>query len=89
MGPFVHKRKSFEHEKEVRAVVTRFPAEGELGDTITSGIPIRIDLNVLVETVYIAPDAPSWVGDLVKSVIQRYGFNFNVEASQLNQRPVF
>ena len=93
LTPFVHKRKSFEHEREVRAVVTKWPI-GDKGmdftqETIGHGLKIKIDVEGLVERIYIAPSAPGWFADLVSSLIQRYGYNFDVEHSKLNEQPVF
>lgn len=91
---FVHKRKSFKHEQEVRALVWKPPtvAEDRIGhyqDTITDGVNIRVNVEHLVEKVYVAPSAPSWLSDLVRAVAQRYGFTFEVAPSKLDERPIF
>jgi len=93
LTPFVHKRKSFEHEREVRAVVTKWPVS-ENGmdftkDTIVGGLKIRVDLELLIEQVFVAPSSPSWFADLVRAVIQRYGYSFPVVQSKLNEQPLF
>ena len=93
LSPFVHKRKSFEHEREVRAVVTKFPT-GESGfdftqETIAHGLQLRVDLERLIENIYVAPSAPDWLSGLVSAVVQRYGYTFSVVHSRLNEQPVF
>lgn len=93
LSPFVHKRKSFEHEREVRAVVTKWPT-GESGfdftqETIAHGLQLRVDLERLVENIYVAPSAPDWLSGLVSAVVQRYGYSFSVVHSRLNEQPVF
>ena len=38
----------------------------------------NVDLSTLIQTVIVAPFAPEWFLELVKSVITRYNFNFPV-----------
>ncbi|MFK7161829.1 hypothetical protein V6U78_12365 [Marinospirillum sp. MEB164] len=92
-GPFVHKRKSFAHEQEVRALVSKWPT-GEKGidftqETIGHGLQIRVDIETLIERIFIAPSAPSWFANLVSAVVNRYGYKFEVVHSKLNDSPVF
>lgn len=93
LAPFMHKRKSFEYEQEVRALVTKWPV-GEKRidfniDTIEHGLQIRADVEALVERIFIAPSAPTWFADLVKAVVNRYGYDFEIVHSTLNESPVF
>lgn len=93
LSPFVHKRKSFEHEREVRAVSIRWPT-GENGVDFTSetmdvGVQIKADLEVLIEKIYVAPNAPIWFANLVQSAVNRYGYKFEVIHSKLNESPLF
>jgi len=91
--PFVHKRKSFEHEREVRAVVMKLPMIEETIDSdpeiISSGLMIKVDVEQLIEQIYISPTAPDWFIDLVKSLIHRFGYTFNVVQSKLSVQPIF
>ena len=93
LSPFVHKRKSFEHEREVRALVMKWPTgESALDftqETITDGLKLKVDLEQLIEHVYVAPSAPTWLSNLVQSVAERYGYKFPVLQSKLNAQPVF
>lgn len=75
-----HKRKAFEFENEVRAIVHR---SGRRKD----GIEIEIDLNELICNVYISPYAPSWFYELVKDIISKYEYDFDVKYSNLNEIP--
>lgn len=91
---FFYKRKSFEHEREVRALVIKFPRSPEKGldfsqEAISDGLMIKVDVEHLIERVYVAPSTPNWLADLTRSVIQRYGCNFEVMPSRLDDRPVF
>ena len=95
LTPFVHKRKSFEHEREVRALCTKWPVGDSYEgmdfskETMEFGAPIKIDLEVLIEKIFVAPNAPGWFVDLVKSAVNRYGYKFEVIHSELNDSPLF
>jgi hypothetical protein len=94
LNPFVHKRKSFEYEKEVRAVIMKWPTDDQTGldfsrNTIEHGLLMPVDMDMLVERVYVSPDSPSWFTSLVSSVVQKYGFNYEVTQSHLNQQPLY
>ncbi len=93
LSPFVHKRKSFEHEQEIRALLSKWPT-GESGidftqETIEHGLQVKVDIETLIERIYVAPSAPAWFTDLVKAVVIRYGYSFEVVHSKLNENPVF
>ena len=93
LGPFVHKRKSFEHERELRGVLMKWPTSaGEKGfteETITGGVPIKVDIEEMIEKIYVAPNAPKWFADLVKTAIIRYGYNIEVIQSEMDNAPMF
>ncbi|MBP6301949.1 MAG: hypothetical protein KBB37_06680 [Bacteroidia bacterium] len=92
-GPFVHKRKSFEHERELRGVLMKWPKSTNGIDfqeeTIAGGVPIKVDIEELIEKIYVAPNAPRWFVDLVKTAIKRYGYNIEVIHSELSNAPMF
>ena len=92
------KRRSFEHEREVRVVATdrswgNSPRFGPDGQVLTrfgaGGDRIRVDLETLVLSVFVAPEAQRWFADLVQAVVRRYGFGFPVVQSDLDRDPVF
>lgn len=74
--PFLYKRKSFEHEKEIRAIIQGF-------STNENGIYVETDIHNLVENIYISPLTPEWVVDIIKSITLKYGYEFNIKKSQL------
>lgn len=75
----MHKRASFAHEKEVRAL---------LRDTSGKpGILVPIDVQMVAEAVVIAPGAPAWIADLVCKTLKRYGVTISVRQSQLLRLP--
>jgi len=97
LKPLIHKRKSFDHEKEVRAVVVRNFFENldkinsnmEEEVNITHGFHIPINLDVLIEKIYVAPNAETWFFDIVKSIIRRYDKSYTVIQSDLYQSPLY
>ena len=93
LGPFVHKRKSFEHERELRGVLMKWPtSSGTINfknETITGGVPVKVDIEELIEKIYVAPNSPIWFADLVRTAIKRYGYDIEVIHSKLNNSPMF
>lgn len=98
LEPFMHKRLSYRHEQEVRLLVMSGksgPTRTEHGVTFSNYlgpedpvIPVAVDLSTMVEEVYVAPDAPGWVADVVAGVSERYGFKFRISHSDLASDPV-
>lgn len=80
---YMHKRKSFEYEKELRVLVTEF-SDWEQKEPTDTGRFIPVDLNEIIETVYVCPQAPPWFADLVKSVVTKYGLDKEVLGSSEN-----
>ena len=77
------KRKSLAHESEVRAVCT-----GNLSDD-WPGLPVSVDLSVLLEMVVPSPFAPPWFPTLLASLVGRFGLGVPVEDSELLAQPFF
>lgn len=112
--PFMHKRKSFEYENEMRAmlrvpwheivdgVLTLYPdmeipnimkaeevmwTEDRLG---MSGVLVHVNLDALIEKIYIPPTAEDWFFDLVKSVTKKYEIHKEIVQSSLaDKSPIF
>jgi len=92
LRPFIHKRKSFEHERELRVIISLEPEDEEtwVGYTVGSiGRTVSIKLEDLVEKVYVAPTSPAWFADLVRSVMSKYKLDKPVVLSCLDEKPVF
>lgn len=92
--PFVHKRKSFEHEQELRAVIQqfRYTKNGEINwdrPLFDDGVYVQVDLDLLIDKIYLAPTAPKWLPELVKSVTKRYKLDKEVVQSTLDDVPVY
>ena len=77
-----HKRKSFEHEREFRAVICEpIPSgvyncadgPGFVSSTGVPGIYVEVDPAQLVERIYVAPGLPLWFRDAVTTVAEIAG----------------
>jgi hypothetical protein len=87
LNSFNYKRKSFEHENELRVFYVDMP----IPHVIKGGIPreplnfkrIDVDLNILVDEIVISPFADSWFKPLVENLISKLGYQFNVTQSSL------
>ena len=81
-GAFWYKRKSFEHEKEVRAIIRKH-------DTKANGIYVPIDINKLILGIYVSPYAQEWFVDVVKSIVRKYRLDVTVSYSQMLAKPFY
>jgi len=91
--PYLHKRQSFEHEREVRAITQNMPAGGVSLDmpqeTNATGSYYAVDPSLLIEEVIVAPYADSWFLELVQAVATRYGLKAPVVRSGLSESPIW
>lgn len=81
-GAFWRKRKSFEHEKEVRILI-----HDRESDSMGKVLPC--DLSLLIEEVFVSPSAPQWFVEVVNDVNHKYGLSVEVSPSELNEEPFF
>lgn len=77
------KRKSFEYEKEVRAIVQCPESTGKLG------IELPVNIEALIENLYVSPYASSWFYEVVQSVIEKYDLKKSILQSQMKVTPFF
>ncbi len=94
---YLHKRKSFVHEQELRVLVdTLCSNDGEEPCYINenrdfqkfesftdNGIYVPVSLEILIEKIYISPRSQKWFVDLVKSISEKYGLNKEIIQSDL------
>lgn len=79
LEPFINKRRCFEHEHELRAVILH----SEEDRKIKYGCNIPVNLESLIEKIYVSPDSPVWFYDIIKAITDKYGFTFDIIHSQL------
>jgi hypothetical protein len=77
--PFLFKRKSFQYEREVRIISDVSQNNIELND----GLKIDVDIQQLIEKIYIHPKSENWYKNLVIQLMEQLGFNFSIEKSDL------
>jgi hypothetical protein len=77
--PFLFKRKSFQYEREIR-IISDLTAHNI---TIGNGHKIDVDLDHLIEKIYIHPKSENWYKNLVIELVKRLGFDFCIEKSDM------
>ncbi|MGI2040171.1 hypothetical protein ACRN9Z_19160 [Shewanella frigidimarina] len=94
LDPFVTKRVSFVHENEFRIFIVKDLSDMNLHielhkSPIEHGVNVKVDLNELIQEIYIFPTAPTWFKSLVVSICEKYSINCTINQSSLNKAPVF
>jgi hypothetical protein len=77
--PFLFKRKSFQYEREIRII-------SDVSNTnikIDNGLKVDVNLNQLIEKIYIHPKSENWYKNLVIQLVSKLGFGFEIEKSDL------
>jgi len=77
--PFLFKRKSFQYEREVRIITDVADNNIKLND----GLKINVDINQLIDKIYIHPKSENWYKNLVIQLVTQLGFDFEIEKSDL------
>ena len=95
--PYFQKRKEYEHEQEARLTVdiNPFVMDALNNQTVETGLPeicdigmlFNIDVNMLIDEVIVSPYAKDWITETLRSVVQKFGFNFDVRPSTLLDAP--
>lgn len=90
-----YKRKSFEHEREVRVMIEPDDPEHlkQIEDAYKKKHQVRIsldvDLDALVENVYVSPYANDWFKELVEKEMKACGLDKPVVYSKMNEQALF
>lgn len=84
--PYVHKRTSFIHEKEYRAITTiRGSKLDEIGNE--DGIKIPVNIELLIEEIVVAPKSKDWFLGLVNETLKKFNINKSARKSILDKNP--
>lgn len=79
--PFLHKRRSFQHEQELRAILFRRHDANNIKSEIDNptnrikdieGVSIPVNLDILIDKIYISPKAHLWFEKLVRALLNKY-----------------
>ena len=89
----LHKRKSFEYERELRAMIWDRDIfchiMGPDKEAYKDGKYVGFDLEVLIDKVYLGPDTADWFDELVQSLAKKYCLSIEVERSKLDDMALF
>lgn len=77
--PFLFKRKSFQYEREIRIISDTSLHNLE----IDNGLKVDVNINQLIEKIYIHPKSENWYKKLVIELVKKLGFDFTIEISDL------
>jgi hypothetical protein len=79
------KHEAYKYEAEVRIVVPKLHEKRE-GNLPELRLPVR-DLNALLRSVVVSPEAGDWFYELVKDVSRKYGITVPIRRSRLTSLP--
>lgn len=79
-----YKRYSFAHEQEVRSIIHDFDISEQ-----TTGIYKSINLDYLIENIYVSPTSPPWFYEVVDNILNQYGIKKQLLQSSLNEEPFY
>ena len=77
--PFMFKRKSFQYEREVRIISDLTENNIKIND----GLKIDVDVNQLIEKIYIHPKSENWYKKLVIELVSKLDYTIEIEKSDL------
>lgn len=77
--PFLFKRKSFQYENEIRVITDVTPLDLHVNE----GVKIEVNINQMIERLYIHPKSENWYKKLVIEAVNRLGYHFEIEKSDL------
>lgn len=87
LSPIMYKRKSFKHEEELRAVIW-IPENSSIwknkNKLIINDIALKLCLPELIENIYVSPDSPNYIIEIIESILSKYQIEINVMKSKLN-----
>lgn len=92
-NPMLHKMKSFEFERELRAVILLPDVYRDIpinnSKNYPTGINVPIDLNRLIEDIYLAPTTKPWIKELLTNIMNKNGIQKSPIQSILDSKPIF
>ena len=97
ISPFLHKRKYYEDEQEVRLLIEEEPEIIDIRDRSIimqnrqDGVLVPVEISEIIESVYIAPDSEDWFFGLVQNVTEKYHpkHKFQIQKSKMSGDPSY
>lgn len=96
-----HKRRSFEHENEVRVsfeapifddsdmLMYNILAMNWISDNLRHGAYVPIELDILVDEIYVAPTSEQWHYDLIKQILDTHSIDCSLQQSEIDSSPAY
>jgi hypothetical protein len=88
--PIIYKRKIYQPERELRAIIRREP-KGRTGivykPRIDDGIYVPVNLDILINEIYLAPTTQKWQHTLLETMMNKYELNKRIIQSGLDDKP--
>ena len=75
IAPHFSKRQYFSAEKELRAMY--WDTDGRFNNT-PDGLLFKVDLNELIDRVFVAPSSESWYRDVIEELLMKYNLKKDV-----------
>jgi hypothetical protein len=77
LKPFLHKRKMYAYENEVRCcyVMPENNSFNWQAQDMNDGVFINVDLDTLIERIYISPYSPKWINDIVTGINEKFNIH--------------
>lgn len=95
-SPLLFKRRNFDHEREVRAIMTDFLEDLDGDGTVklpktigNEGRYFEVDPKQLIQEIVISPLAVHWLHELTQSVTRKYRLDVPVVKSILTEEPTW
>lgn len=82
IAPYIHKRKSFEYEQEVRAIVLTDAWDDMQNNRDSHRRTYNVDLTMLIKKVVVHPQALPGLVDAIESMLNHYSLDVSVERSR-------
>jgi hypothetical protein len=92
LSPVFHKRRTFEHEREVRAVIWREAPTKDLPFAVADGgkaLIVPVSLAEIIQEVFVSPEANPPMREVVEGLLRAYNFTAQVRQSLVNEPPGF
>lgn len=89
---FFHKRLEFSYENEIRLFSDGVDEKRSVDNNQNKNVPglnIKVDLDCLIEKVYVSPFSQYWFYEIVKNIMAKYGIEKEVHYSSLKKEPQF
>jgi hypothetical protein len=85
---FSYKLKAYTYENEIRAVIDTLHHTYDVNPPDEYGLKVDVDVEKLIRSIVISPNAPKWFIELIHDIVERYGLKIPVRRSKLSFEPL-